>query len=99
MEVYRRDSGCGDEPMIHFLKNNFSRRLLKDMYAAIPTTEPKTYMEWKRVAIDKDHQYRNLEANFNSWRRRETVETSGSNSVNTSGGGANRGSFGAWNGG
>ena len=99
VEVYRRDSGYGDAPMIHFLKNNLSRRLLKDMYATIPTSEPKTYMEWKRIAIEKDHQHRNLEANFNSRRRRETTGTNGSNLMNANGGGGNRGSFGAWNGG
>lgn len=91
VEVYRRDSGYNDAALIHFLKKSLNSRLLGDMYAAIGVSEPITYVEWKKLAIEKDHHRRNLEANLDHRRRPQT----GGN-PNITGGNNSRGSFGGW---
>ncbi|KDR80445.1 hypothetical protein GALMADRAFT_208535 [Galerina marginata CBS 339.88] len=94
IEVYRRDSGYNDAALIRVLKKSLSSRLLEDMYTVIGTSEPTTYIEWKKLAIEKDHHRRNLEANLDNRRRIQQSTTTGGGS----GGSANRGGFGTWSG-
>ncbi len=60
-ETYKRDSGYNDVALIRFLKKNLDRRLLQAIYNQTPL--PKTYDEWKKIAIQKDRQWREMRSN------------------------------------
>jgi len=62
------------------------------MYAAIGVLEPTTYIEWKKLAIKKDHHCQNLEANLDHQCRPQQAGTGGN--PNTSGGSNGCGGFG-----
>lgn len=76
------------------MKKSLNSRLLGDMYAAIGVSEPTTYIEWKKLAIEKDHHRQNLEANLDHRRCPQQTGTGGN--PNTSGGNSGHGNFGGW---
>src|SRR6266567_4711255 len=60
-ETYKRDSGYNDAALIRYIKKNLNPHLLQSIYNQTPL--PRMYNEWKRTAIQKDRQWREMKSN------------------------------------
>jgi len=63
-EMYKFDAGYNDVALIHLIKKNLNSQLLQAVYNQTPL--PKTYNEWKDIAIQKDRQWREMKSNVGS---------------------------------